>query len=130
MPIQKFAMGFFLAAFASSAPALADQGSSSLSEMLAAKNLRKGGAVNWIKYHQITDWSKLSERYIIIFAGESGDFLVRLRTACKYLDPSYKVSFSATAGNFTTADNLTFSKDDGFEKYCYVTAINRLEKTN
>jgi hypothetical protein len=114
-----FTMGVAAAGAADDGPSVSDQ--------LEALDLRKGGAVTWIKYHQITGWTQLDDKHVMVNGGESGNFLLRLRNRCRHLGPSMDVSFTASVGNVTTADRINVENDSGFRDFCYITAINRLE---
>jgi hypothetical protein len=119
-------IAFFLAW---STPALPWGGDPGLAAKLEAHHFKKAGPVNWIRYHHIQGWTRVDEKYVIVHAGESGDFLIKLRNRCKHLGPGMEVSFSATAGKLTTSDRINVEGAGGFIDYCYVTTINRLEKT-
>ena len=128
MTFSKLALTVFVFTIGFSTQALGRGDDSSLQEKLHALNFQRAGPVNWIKYHQISGWHKLDDRHVIITAGESGDFLLKLRRPCKHLDPTLKVTFSATVGNLTTADRINIQAENGLTEYCYITRINRLEQ--
>ncbi|NND45937.1 MAG: hypothetical protein HKN58_11490 [Xanthomonadales bacterium] len=107
--------------------ALAAQGES-LADQLEAMNLARAGAVNRISYHQINGWTQLEDKYVVVHAGDSGDFLLRLRNRCKHLDPAMDVSFTASAGYVTTADRINVENESGFRDFCYISTITRLER--
>lgn len=102
---------------------------SGLEEQLAAHGFERGGPVTRIRYGDIESWDKLDDRHVVVYAGDAGEFLVRFRRACKHLDPTLSVSFTASAGNVTTADHVTIEWENGDRKFCYITTINRLEQS-
>lgn len=103
-------------------------GAENISDLLAARDYVRGGAVTHIVYGHMQSWEKLDDQHLLILAGESGDFLLGFRRPCRDLDPSLDVTFTVSAGKITDADRVTIEWENGQRKFCYISRLNRLKQ--
>ena len=100
----------------------------SLEEQLAKLGYTIGPPVRRVINFQLSSWSNVDRKHVIMNFGASRNYLLTLRTSCDGLRSATTINFSPTAGNLTDTDKLLVRNDSHHLSQCYIKTIKELEK--
>jgi len=101
-----------------------------LEEKLAQRGFAIGQPVRRVINFQLSGWSTVDRKHVIMNFGASRNYLVTLRTSCDGLRSATMITFSTTIGSLTDNDKVLVRNDSHHLSQCYISTIHELEKIN
>lgn len=99
-----------------------------LEEKLAQLGFAIGKPVRSVINFQLSGWSTVDHKHVIMNFGASRNYLLTLRTSCDGLRSATLINFSTTVGSLTDKDKVLVRNESRHLSQCYISTIHELEK--
>lgn len=99
-----------------------------IEERLANLGYVMGEQIKFINNFQVSSWSPVDRKNVIIYAGASRNYLVTTRSPCDGLQETRDLAFSKTIGNLTDKDRLLVGRYSGHIDSCSIDTLHKLQK--